>query len=665
MIRRLRIGAKTLAEWLVVTAICVGFAALAGQTNLLWRLDGVIYDAGLDAFRAPPDEDIVIVAIDDRSLAEIGRWPWSRGVHAALIERLAAMGARVIAFDIILHEPAPDDVAGDRALAAAIGAHGGVVLPVTHATHAARSDGEGRPSAPFADAAAALGHIHIELDPDGIARSVYLWEGMNSARHPQLALAMLGLDDPARLRRFTPPEDASQPGWARAEWMRIPFRGPPGTFRHVSYVDILRGEVPEALLRDAVVLVGATAVGMGDMVPTPTSGHAGLMPGVEVHANILAALRRGEVISTVAPVWVTLSSALAVLALMLVMLRTRPRATLVGAFGFALLLPLGAWWALSQLNLWFPPASAILAGMIAYPLWSWRRLEASRRYFDVELEALRTANAGIDDAAPERAGPTPSRAIDSYLDHIGVVREATRRQRELQRGRDETMHFLSHDLRAPLAAIVSSLESVRESGRGLGDDAELADRLERNARNALSLAENLVRLVRAEGLDPVSFAEVNLALLVQDAADEVWALAHAAQVRLESEISPDDEGPPQATMGDADLLRRAVVNLLTNAIKYTPAGGRVTLRLLAETSGWAIEVADTGCGIAEAQQSQLFKRFSRLPTEQNRTLGGIGLGLLMVRTVVERHRGSISVHSKPGEGSTFTLHLPGIVEQGD
>lgn len=658
-----RVGSKTLAEWLVVTAFCVGFAVLSGQTSLLWRLDGVIYDAGLDAFRSAPDDDIVIVAIDDRSLAEIGRWPWSRGVHAALIERLAELEARVIAFDIILHEPAPNDAAGDRALAAAIRAHGGVVLPVTHATHAARSDGEGLPSAPFADAAAALGHIHIELDPDGIARSVYLWEGMNLPRHPQLALAMIGLEEPARVQRFTPASEESVPGWVRAEWMRIPFRGPPGTFRHVSYVDILRGDAPAEMLRDAVVLVGATAVGMGDMVPTPTSGHAGLMPGVEVHANVLAALRRGEVITAVGPAWVAASAALAVLALMLVMLRTRPRATLVSAFGFALILLLGAWWALSQLNLWFPPASAILAGMVAYPLWSWRRLEASRRYFDVELEALRSASTGADAASPGRQAPPPTQAIDSYLDHIGVVREATRRQRELQRGRDETMHFLSHDLRAPLAAIVSGLESLRETGRDLGHDAELTARLERNARNALGLAENLVRLVRAEGLDPVGFAEVNLALLVQDAADEVWALARAAGVELVSEISPDDDGPPQATMGDADLLRRAVVNLLTNAIKYTPSGGRVQLRLLAEPEGWAIEVADTGSGIAEEQQSQLFKRFSRLPTEQNRKLGGIGLGLLMVRTVAERHRGWVTVRSRLGAGSTFTLHLPGIADE--
>jgi len=136
------------------------------------------------------------------------------------------------------------------------------------------------PDERFAAVAAGLGHIHIELDPDGIARSVYLWEGLGFPRHAQL-VAALALDQPEIAARYPRPRGgADEPagGWRRADWMRIPFSGPPGTFRHVSYVDVLRGEVPDAVLRDAVVLVGTTAVGMGDMVPTPTSAHSDLRP---------------------------------------------------------------------------------------------------------------------------------------------------------------------------------------------------------------------------------------------------------------------------------------------------------------------------------------------------------------------------------------------------
>lgn len=112
-------------------------------------------------------------------------------------------------------------------------------------------------------------------------------------------------------------------------------------------------------------------------------------------------------------------------------------------------------------------------------------------------------------------------------------------------------------------------------------------------------------------------------------------------------------------LGDADLLRRAILNLLTNAIKYTPAGGSVDLRLAADgPKGWVVEVIDTGAGIPEEQQQQLFRRFGRLDNEANRKISGIGLGLLMVRTVAERHGGKVTLESAPGIGSCFRLHLP-------
>lgn len=655
MIRLFKVGGTTVSEWFAVSCFCLVFALITIHMNWLWRFDGVIYDAGLDTLQRAPDDDIVIIAIDDRSLSEIGRWPWRRAVHAALVEQLARQGARVIAFDIILHEPARDDVSGDAALAHAMAAHGSVILPVTHATYAARSDREGVPDERFTAAAAGLGHIHIELDPDGIARSVYLWEGLGFPRHAQLALAALAIDRPDIAARYPRPAgapDAPGQGWRRADWMRIPFGGPPGTFRHVSYVDVLRGEVPDSVLKDAVVLVGTTAVGMGDMVPTPTSGHSGLMPGVEVHANVLGALRRGDIVTNV-PVWTTaLLSALLILALMVTMLRTRPRATLFALVGYVAIVLMGSWAVLAMAYVWIPPAAAILAGIVGYPLWSWRRLEASRRYFDVELDALRAASDGPFARDTRRSG----QGIDSFVDHIAVLRDAARKQRELQRSREETMHFLSHDLRAPLASIVSALEA-RGDGR-LSDDPELVTRIDRHARAALGLAENLVRLVRAEGIDPLQFTELGLEMLVQDAVDEAWALAHARRLSLSCEIEPAGSESDFVVLGDADLLRRAILNLLTNAIKYTPEGGRVTVRLRAADGGWAVDVEDSGIGIAEDQQVRLFQRFSRLPTEQNRTLAGIGLGLLMVRTVAERHAGTVTVSSKPGEGSRFTLHLP-------
>jgi CHASE2 domain-containing sensor protein len=153
----------------------------------------------------------------------------------------------------------------------------------------------------LAGAAAALGHIQMEFDPDGVARSVYLQEGWGLARHPQLALALqqvvsgAGGADPAATHQ------AGEPVWQRRDWLRIPFAGPPGSFTHISYADVLSGAVPAEVLRGKLILVGATALGLADSVPVPTSGFSRPMAGVEVHANVLAAIRAGNAITLASP----------------------------------------------------------------------------------------------------------------------------------------------------------------------------------------------------------------------------------------------------------------------------------------------------------------------------------------------------------------------------
>jgi signal transduction histidine kinase len=231
--------------------------------------------------------------------------------------------------------------------------------------------------------------------------------------------------------------------------------------------------------------------------------------------------------------------------------------------------------------------------------------------------------------------------------------------REAQRSREDTMHFLSHDLRAPLASILTMLDPANAgAGAPLSSDAERLGWVERYARKALTLADDLFRLVRAEDVDPARFTLLSLEMVVQDAVDQVWAPAHSKHIHLITEIDEADDDQPCLVRGDGDLLCRAIVNLLGNAVKYTPEGGEVRVSLTGQAGEWAVAVSDTGAGIAPEQQSRLFQRFSRLPTAQNRRIGGVGLGLMMVRTVADRHGGSINVSSRLGEGSVFTLRLP-------
>ena len=201
-------------QWLVLVALFVAGTWTAVWNDWLWRFDLGFYDAGLPA--RPAAEDIVIIAIDDASLAEIGRWPWPRAVHAALLERINTAGVQAIGLDLILSEPEPT---GDAALARALAAGPPVVLPLLLERAPDGTLRESRPIPALGAAARALGHIHVELDEDGIARSVFLREGLSEPRWPYFALALLEAAGTAPAR-VLPGERNPNLGAARTTWAR-------------------------------------------------------------------------------------------------------------------------------------------------------------------------------------------------------------------------------------------------------------------------------------------------------------------------------------------------------------------------------------------------------------------------------------------------------------
>jgi signal transduction histidine kinase len=230
------------------------------------------------------------------------------------------------------------------------------------------------------------------------------------------------------------------------------------------------------------------------------------------------------------------------------------------------------------------------------------------------------------------------------------------RIREAQRSREETMHYLSHDLRSPIASILTLIEAEKQGKDAAPEQLEFLRQLGRYAHSALKLADDLFRLARAEAIDSARFASFLLANVIQDAIDETWVLARARQVSVRFEA--DDEAMAACVRGDQELVRRALINLIGNAIKYGPAEAVVRVVLQADDEGWSVTVSDEGDGIAPAQQSQLFRRFGRLKTAASRRESGVGLGLMIVKTVAERHGGRIRVESPPGQGARFILTLP-------
>lgn len=689
---------RTLLEWALLALALAAFAGLAAWQGWFWRLDRSAYDVAANLqVRAVPD-DVLIVAIDEESLARIGRWPWRRAVHATLLQRLTHAGVRAVALDLVLTEPSADDAV----LAAAMRRNGRVVLPVVQQDFGPGLHAEGLPVAPLARAAAGLGHIGLELDADGIVRSVYLWAGMGAPRYPQLALALLAVARQAVPGQVVPGQAVRQAGsadagvdepgaragmgpggglWRQGGRFYLRFAGPPGSYHSVSYVDVLTGAVPDEVLRGKLVLVGASAAGLGDAYPRPASGRARLMPGVEWHATVLDNLRTHAAIVPVSRSVVTALTALVAVAALLGQLLLSPRGGLLLALALAIGVPLGAAVLLLWGGLWLPPAPMLLGVVLAYPLWAWRRLEAAQRFMDAELQALR---AEVPAATAVSAADTPRGPLEARL---AILRAATAQRRIDRQTREERLHFISHDLRAPLAAIVTLTEGAyhpaslhhasQDGAAGQAADARLPaepyhalQRAGRYAHSALALADDLVRLGRAEAADPRRFARVELAALADEATDEMWVQATARRITLATHYEGLEDA---AVLGDRALLRRALANLLGNAIAHGPPGSTVSVAVHhADADGFfRIAVTDQGAGIAPERLPDLFTRYHRGDAghapdgskglDESRG-AGIGLGLLIVKTIVERHGGTVAVRSEPGVGSCFSMRLPAYQE---
>jgi signal transduction histidine kinase len=234
--------------------------------------------------------------------------------------------------------------------------------------------------------------------------------------------------------------------------------------------------------------------------------------------------------------------------------------------------------------------------------------------------------------------------------------ERKRAEREIEEAKDRFFAAVSHDLRTPLACIIGYLEEVMEESAGLLNP-EMTSFLEVAAVNA----ERLRRLVndvlfmaraRAGGPD-LDCAQVDVADVAQTAAAAVRPFAAEKGIALRVEGEPV---PP--VWADASRLQQVLDNLLSNAIKYTPSGGEVTLRVGQVDDEVAVAVSDTGVGIGAEDRDHVFEFFYRAAAVREAAVSGVGLGLSIVKTIVDAHGGTVRVESTPGAGSCFTVVLP-------
>ncbi|MGD0497597.1 MAG: ATP-binding protein [Bryobacteraceae bacterium] len=212
----------------------------------------------------------------------------------------------------------------------------------------------------------------------------------------------------------------------------------------------------------------------------------------------------------------------------------------------------------------------------------------------------------------------------------------------------------SHELRTPLSVIRGEADVALAQERGPAEYKESLAIILDEARRLSRLVDDLLNLARADrGHVTLQVQDFYFNDLLAECCRSVQALAGARGLELECRC-PEDA----PFSGDEEMLRRLVMNLLDNAIRYTPPGGKISAALEVERSGLRIRISDTGAGIAPEAAPHVFERFYRADKARSRQDGGFGLGLSIVKWIAEAHHGAVELASQPGAGSTFTVTLP-------
>lgn len=307
------------------------------------------------------------------------------------------------------------------------------------------------------------------------------------------------------------------------------------------------------------------------------------------------------------------------------------------------------------------PALAATLGVVALATLAalWLVVTITRPLAVLSDEVAAAARAGFDAPLPAAAPPNDEfgRLQHGFRMLMDTLRQQWTRLIELDRFRREGVSNLSHDLRSPLTATAAALETLRQR---LPDDAarDLVDVALRNTRQAAGLVRSLGDLAL---LDEPGFRLDAVTLDVGEVLDDIVMRFAERAARAGVALAHEPLGTlrPMAAV-DVELFERAVANLLDNALAFTPAGGRITVASGVDADAALVQVADTGCGIAEADLPRLFDRYyqARAAAAPAGAEGGKGLGLAIVKRIAELHHATLDVASRVGAGTTVSLRLP-------
>ncbi len=723
---------KSVVTALLVTALYVAGALEIAELKLL--------DAKYSLVERSVESDLVIVAIDPKSLKRIGYWPWPRSLHAFLLDRLAEAGAGRVAFDIDFssHSRVRNDAAFEQALARFPGT---VVLPgfVQNANPLERNGilVSTLPLDQFLPHVE-LASVNVLPDKDGLVRHMERSGPLGGHAVPSLS-ALLAQD-----------RDAVSGGFAIDFGIRlydIPV---------VSYADVLTGDFAPEVLAGRTVLIGATAFELGDVLPVPVYGA---LPGVMLQALAAESLSQDRELTPVAA-WVVI---LLVFALCFFTCGRLQGSDWRRGLYLALLLPLALFIASCVVQGWsplmldvVPLGLAVVATYAVNVLGTLQRQNkrllaqrfALRRQdrlmnsvvehsFDaiITLDQMgritsfnRSARALLADPDAEvqgrdigdfirrgRGEDSEACSIDciaeiawggrpcellgrrqsgthfplevsvSYFEendqttHIVLFRDITdRKEAEAEveasrqgliaakeraeaadRAKSEFLANMSHELRTPLNAVIGFSEVMKTEMLGPIGNATYQS----YAKDIHDSGEHLLRMIN----DILDISKIETGVIVpseecfylDDTVNACLRMVRPRAAAAEVQLPADLALPVVAVRADARLLKQAVLNVLSNAIKFTPAGGRVSVGLETRSDGdVAVVVTDTGPGIPEAELAAALEPFRQLDSSLARAFEGAGLGLPLTKAFIELHDGRLILESEVGQGTVVTLLLP-------
>ncbi len=268
-----------------------------------------------------------------------------------------------------------------------------------------------------------------------------------------------------------------------------------------------------------------------------------------------------------------------------------------------------------------------------------------------------TLSAKDGTTIPVEMTVTTRRTLDGTVSGYLLVAHDVSRMKEIIRLKDEFVGLVSHELRTPLSSILGYLELLRDEN----DDPDAVDErvrylevIERNGQRLMRLVNDLLATAQVDaGLDSLDVIDVDLAELAQESIESLRPRCVEKGITVVDALSG-------TAIVSADTIRlgQAIDNLLTNAVKFTPAGGTITVGLESSGTDARLSITDTGMGIPAAEIDQLFDKFFRASTATDAAIQGIGLGLHIVDGVVRAHHGRVEATSTVGVGSTFTIVLP-------